>query len=405
MKKMIAGVIAAGITLTSCGSLPTYLSSQQGIAKNTLAQASDESRDYSKLDEFSMKLWKNAANDTTNAISPFSAYIALAMCANGAAGETLAEFAPLGFTNNDNTELNAAIAALIKEVTSQESDVRLKIANSIWVDDSLTIKDEYSNLLTDYYTAELFCVDLPSSKDAANSWIEEKTNGLIEDMIDKISPDALLMLINTLYLNADWESEFNAYATHKSEFHAFNETRTEEFMHCNDSMRVIDVDDCVGVVLPYSGGRLEFCAVMPNDEALTTSELITRLEGNDSISDLARDAKSEQVILSLPKFEVKTSIALNETLQDMGLVKMFGSSADFSLITDSSDGIKVDDVLQDIYIRVDEKGTEAAAATVVIKAGGLAEPIEARELKFDRPFIWAIYDSVSGAVLFCGEYN
>ena len=404
MHKFIAGIVAAGLTLTSCGSMPLNLVAQQGVVKSTLAQMNCQNYDYSSLNDFSASLWSAAANDTTNALSPLSAYIALAMCANGAAGDTFKEFSLLGFKDGDNSNLNSMAAQLIEELTAEDSGIQLNIANSIWSDEKFSVKADYLQTLMDYYSAEIFSVDLQSSKDEINSWIEDKTNGLIKDMLGEINPEEVLLLINTLYMNADWEVEFNSLNTHEGDFYGINGTRTEEYMNHTGSIKTVDSDFCYGVVLPYKGGRLEFCALMPTDKNMSTSELVSLLNGDNSVTKLAKSAVDEQVILSLPKFEVKSTLELNDILQEMGLVSMFSKSADFSVMSDDSDDLAVSDVLQNIYICVDEQGTEAAAATTIIM-GNLAMPINNRKIVFDRPFVWAVYDNVSGAILFCGEYN
>ena len=404
MKRILAGVVAAGMVFTSCAAVPSGLVGT-GIIPQTLARTNEY--DYSRLNEFQTKLWQNMASDKSSALSPLSAYIALAMCASGAEGETLDEFNAVGIGGD---EQGLALAALISELTAQPAEsesesatARIEIADSVWVDDSFEVKSEYLQTLTDYFAAEAFNVDLPSSTERINSWIETKTNSHIKDMLSEIPADTLMMLVSTLYLDAEWETKFDSLSTHPGEFYSNSSTRTEDFMHSSGSVRVVDNDDCVGVVLPYAGGRIEFCALMPSDANLTTSQLIARLDGDDSIPKLAAEAESERVVLALPRFEVETSTSLYDALSSLGLESMFGTSADFSGMTDGN--ISVSEVLQNVYVRVDEEGTEAAAATAVIMCGGLAETEKPREISFDRPFVWAIYDKISGAILFCGEYN
>ena len=361
---------------------------------------------FDELSDFSNRLWSTVSDGGSGVISPLSAYIALAMTAGGAKGNTLESFGCLGIGGENYTGISSETGALIDYLTSPSGSTKLNIANSVWIDDSFTVSPEFLQILSKYYSADAIGAKLSESTQAVNSWIEEKTGGLIKDMLDSIDPDTSMLLVNTIYMDAKWKVPFEKEATYEDVFTSSDgELQRGAMMHRTGYISTIDAEGLEGVALPYDDGRLSFVALLP-DEGTTTSELIARLSELD-IAGLADNAVSERVALSLPKLELSTSLSLKSALCDMGMEKAFVSSADFSGMGSSPDGnLCIGDVLQNAKLRLDEAGTEAAAATVVmVKNTSILIEQPPREISFDRPFVWAVVDSASGAVLFCGEVN
>ena len=362
--------------------------------------------DARALNEFSSKLWAALANGKDTALSPLSAYLALAMCAAGARGDTLEAFNLLGF--DDPEGAYDMIEALTSQLSSTGGETELLIANSIWVDNAFNVREDYLQLLDEKFAAEAFSEHLSGAAGKVNNWISDKTRGMIQNMLDEIDPSVVTLLVNTIYMDAKWQTPFDKSVTDTRTFHSVDGDADAEFMHRRSDELVIDDDELgvTGVVLPYDDGRLIFTAIMPDDESVTTSDLISKLQGDKSIDRLAAGACSEKVILSLPKFEIKSSMSLKSALSAIGMADAFGESADFSGIGASASGQSptIGEVLQNARIRVDESGTEAAAATVVMMRLTAFVPEEPpRVLCFDRPFVWAVVDSASGAILFCGQ--
>ena len=369
---------------------------------------------FSDPDNFTAALWKNLrSNENDNfAFSPLSAYYALLMCANGADGDTLKAFEMLGFTAEELEEANSEIKELTEQLVSESDKDWLpvvKVANSVWVDDEFAVLEKYMKALSDNFEAETFSGNLPLLKNKMNSWIEDKTEGLIKNMISDISDDSRLILINALYFRAKWQSVFNSEGTFKRDFNcADGSVKETDFMwNGKGNELVVDDKNFEGVVRKYRGGQYEFVALMPKKGDLGAA--VELLNDEYSISDIAESAENTYTNLVIPKFELECKHRLEEALSNMGLSIAFDpANADFSKMGTCKNGdpVYISEVLQKCVIKVTEDGTEAAAATVInAKAMAMIEEKQPRELIFDKPFIFAIIEEDSGAVLFAGEYN
>lgn len=333
--------------------------------------------------------------------SPLSAYLALSMVKEGADGTTLDEMsAVMGDISGED------MRTLIEDLTSL-NDTTLNIADSVWVDSQFAPKQSYLDLLKNHYLAEGFNLKLASAEKKVNTWIEENTNGLIKNMLSDTALDkAVMALVNTIYMKAKWQNEFNKNATHERIFTGSDGVgKTVDFMYKTASYRVIETDEFIGVVLPYSDGSLEFAALMPKNASKPASDIFTHVSEIGGWAAAAESAQSERIKLYIPKFEQEATGSLVSTLKKMGIVTAFDKlSASFEGIAEN---IYVQEVLQNAVLKLDESGTEAAAATVVYAAATSAAPPQAepRTIEFNRPFAFAVYDKVSGAVLFAGEHN
>lgn len=384
MKKILICVLAAALLLAAA-----YAPAEDG---------------YAAIAQFGEQLLNGArASDEENpVISPLSAYTAMAMVYAGADGQTAAEFEDvLGVSSDEANELCAAIR---EKLTKKLGGTSLNAADSIWADDRVDVKQSYIEPLIKYYDVELLRKDLQAEGvvDDVNGWIEEKTNGLIPSALDSIDENALLLLVDTLYMDAKWEWPFQYDYTHILPFHAGDGDVETDFMHESYYDReYIDDGQFEGIVLPYDDGRLAFVAVKPKDGGAFDAELT----GGSIASWLDSTKTARKVILSLPKFDVEYKMELGGVLQDMGLVQAFDQNeADFSAMGSSESGnLFLNRVLQNVRMRVDEEGTEAAAATVAEIAAGAA-PLEEPpvEIYFDSPFMYAVIDTDTNVPLFMG---
>ncbi len=378
---VLAALAAAGVLLSGCGQAASPALSYPGVPDNAI-----------KVEEaggFDAAMIQNGALIGQPLHSPLSAYLALAMAAEGARGDTAAIFEAAGI---DPDEASARIASL--EAIGDET--KLSIAQSVWVDEALKVREEFMAAMDEKFAAEAFTCRLALSVDRINSWVEKKTEGLIPRLLDDIQADAAMILINTLYMDAKWAVPFEANNTREGDFHtADQKTVRVDYMNSERHLGLIDTDKFEGVVLPYSDGRLMFTAVKVKDGADASL-------GDADPAALAAGSVNTLVRLSLPKFEAETSYSMKDLLSAIGMEGIFAPSADFSGI---ADGIAVSDVIQNVKIKVDEAGTEAAAATaVILKYTGVFMP-QGREVTFDSPFAWAITDGQTGAVLFAGTFT
>ena len=351
--------------------------------------------------DFTLATAQRSDGKSNTLTSPLSAYLALAMVKEGADGKTLEEMsAAMGDISGED------IYSLISHLTTLENTT-LNIADSVWVDDSFTPKQAFLDTLAKHYLAEGFKIDLTSAEHDVNSWIEERTNTLIKNMLNDTALDnAVMALINTLYMEAKWANEFASEATHEREFtNADGTKKNVDFMYKSASLGVIESDAYIGVMLPYSDGSLTFVALMPKRSDAAAVETFEHVYRDGGWAAVAKTAVSEEIKLYLPKFEQKASGSLVDTLRSMGIVSAF--DIDHASFAGIAEEIYIEQVFQNTVLKLDEAGTEAAAATVVVVAptSAMPSPTQPRTVEFNRPFAFSVIDTASGAVLFTGEHN
>ena len=348
-----------------------------------------EGVDYSSVARLGIGLLKNAEGDNA-VISPLCAYIALAMCAEGADSSTKDEFESL-----IGSDTRRVANILLDRMKTDENE--FSSANSAWVGWNSQLREQFLNDLVMYYNAEAYLTDFDIR--IMNEWVNEKTKGLIPSVFsDELDPLTRLVLINTLYLKAKWASPFDAQATFTDLFHAEGGDREAEFMHKTAHFEYLDGDGYEGVVLPYRGWGMKFIALKPTSG--TVSDLVSSLEGVNP------EGESRKIFLSMPKFDVDYRFDMVEPLKSLGLESAFTDEADFSLM--SEEPLYVSNIFQKVKVTVDEDGTEAAAATVVEMVATSAAPgfvEEPYELRLDEPFVYMIVESESNVPLFMGVMN
>ena len=339
-------------------------------------------------------------------LSPLSVALALSMTANGAAGDTLAEFEALLGADVDTVNANAA--SLLAEYRDLGGSTVSNLADSLWLDDSLEANELFLSRCTAFYGAGLYQADLATeqTRRAVNGWVEENTGGMIPEILTEVpAEDAALLLVNALYLKNTWDHEFDPNSTREDSFHPAHGTATVTDFLSNGirQEQYFRTEDAAGVVLPYDDGRLAFAAVLPDGDL---DAWLENLDGG-TFPALIGAAEDTRLLLRMPKFEAEWGGELADALAALGLDAAFDPTrADFSgLGTTESGPLFIDSVLHRAKIQVDEEGTEAAASTVVeVRSGGPA-PMDYEELILDRPFCYAIVDLERGVPLFLGTFE
>lgn len=340
-------------------------------------------------------------------ISPLSISAAMAMASAGAAGDTLAEMqAVLGLTMADP---HAAMGGLLAAIEAAGGG-SLALANSLWSQQGLTVDEAFQAVLRDAYGAELqladFAADPEAARAAVNGWVADATARRITELLGPgaVQPDTRLVLVNAVYLDAQWVSPFEADATYVQDFTTAAGTVVPvEFMHQTLYADHVAGDGFQALTLPYTAGY-EMVVVLPDAGGLAAFEQRYADAGGDLATVLGPTA-SREVVLALPKWDIATNTSMVTALQALGLELPFSAAADFSAIT-TDEPLKIDDVVHQANITVDELGTEAAAATAVIMAAGAAPPEEEPlEFTVDRPFFFAVRDTATGTVIFAGHVN
>lgn len=347
-------------------------------------------------------------------VSPLSVALALSMTANGAAGNTLAQFQDVLGGGVDLVELNTACAQLMADYQGLGGSTKCAIANSLWVDPEGQIKDEFIGQCRGIYDAQVFSAELsdPGIVKDLNGWVSKHTNKMIPRIINEpFNENTALLLVNALYLKNKWLYEFDPLATYERVFHHEDgSTSRMDFLSKHDTeLSYINGKGAQGVVLPYDDGRLAFVAILPDlyPDSPDFGQWLNNLEGN-SLSQLINN-REDAIFLSfaMPKFSAEWKGNLEDTLPLLGLEDAFvPGAADFSSLGDSPEGYYISQVIHATKIEVNEKGTEAAAATVVAaESGAAAPPQEGITLILDRPFLYGIVDLYTGVPLFLGTYE
>lgn len=348
--------------------------------------------------------------------SPYSISLALAMTYAGARGTTESQMGEtLNFTLPQD-RLHPAINALDQELASREAassaqegdSFKLNIANSIWAQKDYTFLPEYLDLLAQNYGAGLRLVDfagnVESGRQTINDWVDEQTQGKIKDLIPQGAIDALtrLVLANAIYFKASWLHPFDEKLTQDGDFHLLDGSQVRVPMMAASASTSLPYAQGPGyqaVELPYLGGDVAMLILVPDAGTFPQFEAsLNPVRLQEVLSSL----KSQQVVLKMPKFKFESSYDLSNTLAGMGMPDAFDpGQADFSGM-DGGRNLYITRVLHKAYVSVDEKGTEAAAATAVI-VGLTAMPSSPVELTVDRPFIFIIQDKPTGTILFMGR--
>lgn len=325
-------------------------------------------------------------------VSPYSAGVALSMLAEGAEGETRAEF--------DNA-LNGCIFKA--EDLGDNDTITVRSSNSVWVDNDFSIRNSYVNLLEKDFDAFIDALSFsdPATVKAINDWCAENTNGKIDEIIDRLDPSAVMVLVNALYFNAPWEDEFSPSLTKEADFHGVTKKSKVQMMSRSARMNYAEYYGCQMVELPYSGGRYSMIVILP--PAGMDADAMMQYVG-ESIYDTAMGMfRPHQVNLKMPKAKIETSLILNQALKNMGIKSAFTPAADFKGIA-AMGPLVLDQVKQKCYIDISEKGTEAAAVTSaqirLTSARPEAEPVE---MTVDRPYLFIITDKTNDNILFAGK--
>ena len=347
-------------------------------------------------------------------VSPLSVALALSMTANGAAGNTLAQFQDVLGGGVDLVELNTACAQLMADYQGLGGSTKCAIANSLWVDPEGQIKDDFIGQCRGIFDAQVFSAQLsePGIVKDLNSWVSQHTNKMIPEIIDQPFPEeTACLLVNALYLKNSWLSEFDPLSTHTMDFHHAGgpDSQVEYLRKFDTQLSYLQGEGAQGVVLPYDDGRLAFVAILPDlyPDSPDFGQWLNNLEGN-SLSQLINNREDATFLsFAMPKFSAEWKGNLEDTLPLLGLEDAFvPGAADFSSLGDSPEGYYISQVIHATKIEVNEKGTEAAAATVVAaESGAAAPPQEGITLILDRPFLYGIVDLYTGVPLFLGTYE
>ena len=325
-------------------------------------------------------------------LSPFSAGVALSLLLDGAAGKTQsALFETISYATYAGTEI---YTDSLNIVTS---------ANSIWVRKGIAFKDNYLDYVRGgSYGAQVESRDFTDRATVGeiNGWCAEKTRGLIPSIVSELQPELAAILLNALYFKAPWAEEFEKSDTRKETFHGAEGDRQVDFMHkTTRGYGYAGFEGWQVASLPYKNGRYAMLVALPPQDA-DLNALTWDVDLFNKVLDACQGGV--RVALSLPKFKIETTLVMNDLLSAMGAAPIFTDAADFSRM--SAMPLAVSQILQKCFIEVGEEGTEAAAVTgAFMRLTSVARPEPPVEMRVDRPFLFAIYDTTTKLILFEGR--
>ena len=406
MSRRALGIVASALVavslLAGCGG-SSLTATELTAGTRSASAGSLEVDEGSDTYDFALDLLRESADEKNALVSPLSVLSALAMAENGADGETLAQMERVtGMGADELTDLLQAYGTLV-------DDGPLSVANSIWLRDSdgLAVEDDFLETCGGRLGAQVFSAPFDDSTVAdVNAWVSEKTNEMIPEMLNQISDDAQVLLVNALAFEGGWEDPFDSALVSPDTFTCEDGTEQDVTMMHSAEGSYLEGDLATGFVKPYEGYDYAFVGLLPA-EGVSVGELLASLDG-DALEELLTPVAGAGAEIGLPKFTASYEAELADALRELGMTDAFDAElADFSRMGSSEQGpLYVGGVLHKTFVDVNEEGTRAAAATTVSMDGATAPggPIEYHKVILDRPFVYLIVDLRCDLPVFVGTY-
>ncbi len=356
---------------------------------------------------FAVEFYKRLPVDENAFFSPTSMYVAFSALYEGAKGDTAAQMQGVfGLDPNDETRHSSAAHAMAS-INRDDPGATLEMANALWVADWFTLSQPYLDAARGTYLADVETVNfVADAADRINQWASDKTHGKVKDVVTRETVDSLTAMIisNAIYFKGTWVNQFPEDATRELDFWTSDtENSKTDFMNVEGSFEYASSDGAHVLKMPYDGDRLSMLVILP-DERSGLADLTETLSA-EQISKWSEGLQNSSVSVSMPKFEVRKSYALNPILVGMGMTDAFNPElANLGGIGSAPDGknLYVDSAAQHTYINVDEEGTEAAAVTTIEVGVTSAQP-PIPHFAADHPFLFVIQDDETGMILFMGS--
>jgi serpin B len=359
---------------------------------------------------FGFNLFTKVNNSEQNKnvfISPFSVSMAFGMLLNGANGPTLDSLKQaLGDAGLSLDDINNSYQSISSKLTNLDATVVFQIANSIWYRFGVSVLPKFLNDNRNYFDAEVDSLDFTQSSavQTINGWVNTKTKGKIPTILNNIPPDAMMYLINAIYYKGTWTYQFNSQYTKDASFTCADGSNVSCKLMSEEATFSYYADAYMQVIdLPYGNRSFSMTIILPHTNIAIDQFAagLTQAQWDAIINKL----DSSKVDLYLPKFTLAWGESMRDELKALGMKIAFSGAADFSRIS-QTDKLFISDVIHKTFIDVDERGTEAAAVTIIILPGASQyspPPPAIPVMRIDHPFIFAIREHQSGTILFIGK--
>jgi serpin B len=358
--------------------------------------------------EFGFDLFKklNATlqSESNTMISPLSVSLALAMVYNGSEGNTKTQMEKTLHKNNMTAEeINQSYLELIEGLVSHDPKVELSISNAIFYRNSFNIKPAFINTNKKYFAAEVQALDFNKSTETLNTvngWVNTKTKSKISKIIDRVNPFDVMFLLNAIYFNGEWTYSFNSKETVDQNFTTIsNQVVQAPTMFIEKPFNYYSNADFQMLEMPYGSKKYSMLIILPTF-GKNVNEVIPLLN-SEKLDSWMNNMTEQKKKVYLPKFEFSFGNSLKDELAALGMPDAFDAAmAKFGAITDD-DQLYISEVMHKTFIKVDEKGTEAAAVTGITM--GVTSVGPDQNFRVDRPFVFAIREKDTKAILFIGK--
>ena len=356
--------------------------------------------------DFGIELFTRVAQqeDGNLMLSPLSAGVALTMLLNGCQTDTYEQIKQmLGYPDDmSNTEINEAYQSLVSQLLTADDKVKLSIANAIFYRLGFNFKEPFLNTMSNDFDAEVQGLDffLPSSVDVINQWASDNTQGKIEKVIDDISDETVMFLMNALYFKGDWTSQFDKANTADKAFTLDNGSIVQVPTMFQEKMKAMyyNGNGFEAVEMPYGRTNYSMIVIVPGEGLQDFYQSFTGESWSELTQVFDEVPGWSDVMITLPKFKFDFEKKLNDELQQMGMNDAFSPGvADLSNISDNA--LYVSFVKQNTFVEVNEEGTEAAAVTTI----GIDYVSIGPVIEVNKPFVFAIRERTTNTLLFIGS--
>jgi serpin B len=337
-------------------------------------------------------------------ISPLSASVALTMLLNGSEGETFNQIREmLGYPSDFSIqEINEAYNSLVTQLLAADNKVQLNLANAVFYRQDFVVKNPFIEAMNNGFDAEIKSLDfaLPAALNTINKWASDNTNGKIPEVLDEIKADAVMFLMNALYFKGDWTNKFDKSKTANRPFQLADGSTIEVSTMLHDELgaNFYTGQNFTALELPYGRRNFSMIIMLPSNNLSDFYQRFTHSVWEEMTTALNNAEEWSSFIVSLPKFSFEYETLLNDQLKAMGMLDAFVPViANLSGISDAN--IYVDFVKQNIFVDVNEEGTEAAAVTTI----AINEYSMGLMFVVDKPFVFAIRERTTNTLLFIGS--
>ena len=406
MNKII--ILSAGLSLIASFSSCEKQKSEPDLTPKVIELTSAAAGAISSSNNFGIELFtKVALGEQKNLmLSPLSASTALTMLLNGCGGNTFSQLKEtLRYPDNQSiADINAAYESLVDQLLKADPKVKLALANAIFYRNGSVVKAPFLNTMNTDFRAKIEGLDfaLPSALNTINKWASDNTNGKIPKVLNEISSDAVMFLMNALYFKGDWSYQFDKSKTSDRLFTPDNGTAENvTTMNGEVGAKIVYGNSYKAIEMPYGRSNFTMIVIVPDNDLKTFNESFDGELWSNITTGFDNIEESGKVIVYFPKFKFSYEKILNYQLKSMGMLDAFDPYvADLSGISDES--IYVSFVKQNTFVEVDEEGTEAAAVTT-IGVELTSFPPKPMQFVVDKSFIFAIRERTTNTLLFIGQ--